>query len=102
ICDSTNGGTVLTLNRHADLVNGVAWSPEGKFIASASADKTAQVWEALTGKLITTYAWQRAAVNSVSCSSDGRIIASGSDDHTVQAWLVKNRAIFLNYQEHTN
>jgi len=45
---SVPGGTALyTYRGHSSAVGAVAWSPDGKHIASGSIDKTVQVWEAI-------------------------------------------------------
>lgn len=74
----------------------MAWSPDGKRIASGSADGLVQVWDALTGNNVYTYRghadyyWGHftsgQAVYSVAWSPDGKRIASGSNDMTVQVW----------------
>jgi eukaryotic-like serine/threonine-protein kinase len=71
---------------HTDLVSAVMWSPDGRLLASASSDKTVQVWEATSGKLQHRYKGHTDFVRSVAWSPDGRLIVSGGSDKTVQVW----------------
>src|SRR5690242_18645668 len=53
--DTTNGKPILSYAGHSDEVKAVAWSPDGKRIASAGQDSAVQVWSASTGKTLLTY-----------------------------------------------
>ncbi|MFL5693666.1 MAG: protein kinase domain-containing protein [Ktedonobacteraceae bacterium] len=77
-----------TYTGHNDAVTMVAWSPDGMMLASASADKTVQVWKAFPGSSDTpfSYTGHSDVVNAVAWSFDGSRIASASNDNTVQLW----------------
>ena len=85
------GTPLYTYRGHAALVNAVAWSPDGKRIASGSGDRTVQVWDATTGRNLLTYRGRAGwlwgtLVNAVAWSPDGKRIASVSDDQSAQVW----------------
>jgi eukaryotic-like serine/threonine-protein kinase len=71
---------------HSDYVSAVAWSPDGKRIASASGDHSVQVWDAASGGHVLTYRGHSGDVFSLAWSPDGKNIVSGSLDRTVQVW----------------
>ena len=52
--DAAGGQEMLTLKGHTGGVNSVAWSPDGKRLATASDDETAKVWDAASGKELLT------------------------------------------------
>ena len=79
----------ITVNsRH--IVNSVAYSPDGRYLASGSADKTIKIWDTKTGTELSTLTGHSEAVNSVAYSPDGRYLASASSDETIKIWDVKN------------
>ncbi len=67
-------------------VAGVAFSPDGKYVATASWDGAARVWEAATGLSVSVLGGQGAHVNSASFSPDGKYVVTTSQDNTARFW----------------
>ncbi len=85
---------------HSSRVTAIAWSPDGKYLASASYDKTVQIWDASNGQNILTYKGHRQHVNALAWSPDSKYIASASDDGTVQTWETKTGKMCITFRAH--
>jgi WD40 repeat protein len=76
-----------TFEGHSAEVRGIAFSPDGKLIASASADATIKLWK-IGGTELVTLKGHKSAVWSVAFRPDGRQLISASEDGTVKQWDV--------------
>src|SRR5437763_7453596 len=80
------GKLITPYRKHSAPVLSVAWSPDGKKIASASADKTVHIWNATSKNPILIYRNHNKPVSAVAWSPDGSRLVSGSWDTSVQVW----------------
>ncbi|KAJ5894292.1 G-protein beta WD- 40 repeats containing protein [Penicillium taxi] len=84
--ESTWASLIQTLEGHSIWVTTVAFSPDGKQIASGSDDTTIKLWDSTTGDLQKTLEGHSYRVTTVAFSPDGKQIASGSVDSTIKLW----------------
>src|SRR3989440_11605343 len=92
------GKLITPYRKHSAPVLSIAWSPDGKKIASASADKTVHIWNATSKNPILIYRNHNKSVSAVAWSPDGSRIVSGSWDTSVQVWHVQSGRKLFTYR----
>ena len=88
-------------NYYKKPVNSLAFSPDGKFIASGSDECDVTLLDGKTGKKISEFGEHSEPVNSVIFSPDGQMVASASDDCTIKLWNVQERTEIAELKGHT-
>src|ERR1044071_46669 len=87
-----------TLHGHEGDINGIAWSPDGELLASASDDFSVCVWEPTSGSLLFRLSEHTELARDVSWSPDGRTLVSTANDGKVVFWDVENGLHHLTYK----
>jgi WD40 repeat protein len=91
VWDVTTGQSLLTVPGHGGRMDCVAFSPDGKRLATGSSDSTVTIWDAQTGEELRTFRGHSEVVHCVAFSPDGRLLASAGgarnpSEQDVKVW----------------
>ena len=122
IWDANNGELLLTFNGHVGTavwrnddgtvrrtqenyvwdVNSIAFSTDGKTLASGSVDNTIKLWDAETGERLHTFRGHKEDIETVAFAPDSKTLASGSEDNTVKLWDARSGKLLRTLAGHSS
>ena len=100
IWEIATGRIAAILRGHEGSVNYAEFSPDGRWIVTASSDKIARVWEVASGKTVAVLRGHAETVETAGFSSNGLQIVTGSDDTTAKVWDTSNGKLLATLQGH--
>ncbi len=74
------------LNGHDKWIGGIAWSPNGKYLASPSADHSIGIWDVTKGSVVRSLIGHQGSTHCIAWGPNGQLLVSGSEDKTLRIW----------------
>jgi WD40 repeat protein len=102
IWDPETERPLLTINAHRHPVSALAFSPDDRWLASASFDRTVKLSDSTTGEFVGIFDLHTGTVECVAFSLNGKRLASGGEDKTVRFWDATTRLEVLALRGHTD
>jgi WD40 repeat protein len=99
--DVQTGQELRSLVGHTDSVYAMAFSPAGKYAATASADNTARLWDLASGQEVRRFVGHTGIVAGVAFSPDGQWVATSSADNTARLWDAATGRELRRFNGHT-
>ena len=89
VWDAQTGTELSTLAGHNNFVKRLAFSHDGRLLASGGFDSTIKLWDLASGRELQTLKGHKGSITAIAFSPDGKLVVSGSDDGSARLWTTQ-------------